>query len=274
MNNSLLEQSFGKGKVLRHRACSKPANMIEDSLSHPFIKDSMIELSVSNEHRFAFYSWAKWKINKTTSSDLISFDWHQDLLPPNEREREELDNLNIVSLEEISIFSWARLNPLNDSHILSAAYLNLISNIWVVCRKQFDKSESELIDFKGNVHKIYLFNDVNELFKGIRHQDIKEILFDIDLDYFTIENSSSNDQEFYSYIDDNEFNKIFSIESELIKWIFCRITGLTIAIEPTFTGGITKSIEFLRKLERLWFTDPIGNRKCTWTEFIKKQLGG
>jgi len=249
---------------------SKPPNMVEQVLGHPNNRKKYIELGVFNEHRFCFYLWAKWKKELDFSPDLISFDWHQDFLYPSANEKKELELINLQNLSEISFFSWARLNPTNDNHISSATYLNLLNDIWVVCKQDFESETDVLIDFNGEKHLIHKFKTDEELFKRISEESINGIFFDIDLDYFTIENSTSNDKEYYTYIDNKEINRIFSIESDLIKWIFNRIYGITIALEPEHTGGISKSMELLSQLEKLWFINSIGKSNCKWLTFDKQ----
>ena len=253
---------------------TKPPNSIEHILGHPTGEDKTIELGLFNEHRFSFYSWAKWRKELEESPDLITFDWHQDLAYPDGDDKLELKQIDINNFGEISFYSWARLNPLNDNHILSAAYLDLINDIWVVCKQDNGFKERELIDLNGKKHRIVLFKTVEEFYESIKKEEINSVFFDIDIDFFTIENSTSNDKEYYSYIETNEINKIFSIESDLIKWIFNRIEGITIALEPEHTGGIVKSIEFLKMLEDLWFTNSLGTQNCNWSENVKKTIGG
>ncbi len=247
-----------------------PPNVVEQILDHPTGIDKVIELGLFNEHRFSFYFWAKWNIKLEKAPNLITFDWHQDLAYPEDKEKAELAKIELTKLEEVSFYSWNHLNLLNDNHILSAAYLDLINDIWVVCKQDNGFEERELIDFKGKKHKIMLFKTEKELYKSINEEEINSLFFDIDIDFFTVENSTSNDKDFYSYIKAGKMNKTFSIESDLIKWIFYRVEGITIALEPEHTGGIDKSIEFLRKLEDFWFSNSIGNNKCNWSKTVKQ----
>ncbi len=84
------------------------------------------------------FFWNKWlkviekKDAKASPSALVSLDWHQDLVYPCDTEKEWLRTLNLDG----SLFSWAKLNSLNDGYIMSAAYLNLIGNVYVNCRQE------------------------------------------------------------------------------------------------------------------------------------------
>src|SRR3989339_636000 len=123
---------------LYNENCHKPANTDYQIITHPSGDLSIsIEIALFNEHRFAFYYWIKWKNEKKSNRipDLITFDWHQDLFYPNETEKNELNNLDIKKLGDVSYYSWAKLNPQNDGHILAATYLNQLNNIWVVCKQ-------------------------------------------------------------------------------------------------------------------------------------------
>jgi len=257
---------------MKYEYNTKPPNVVEQILGHPTGIDKAIELGLFNEHRFSFYFWAKWRKELEVSPDLITFDWHQDLAYPNDNDKTELKEIDLNNFYEISFYSWARLNPLNDDHIVSAAYLDLINDIWIVCKQDNGFDDKEIIDLNGKRHNIFRFRTVDELYKRINKKNIKNVFFDIDVDFFTVENSTSNDKNYYSYIEDEDINRFFSIDSDLMQWIFNRIEGITIALEPEHTGGIIKSLEFLNTLENFWFTHSIGNQNCEWTELIKQKL--
>ena len=225
-----------------------------------------MELAVFNHHRFAFYYWIRWNLDKQIRPDLISFDWHQDLAYPEEEDKKELRNLDANNPFEVSFFSWARLNSLNDNHIMSAVYLNLLRNVYVVCKQSsFDEFEDEeFLDFQGTKHFIRKFKDSQSLCAAVEQEQINDVYFDIDLDYFTIENSSTNDKQRFTYMNHKQINEIFNPSGELMKWIFKRIQGFTIALEPEHTGGVEKSLRFLVLLEKLLFTKSIGNRENDW----------
>lgn len=257
---------------MKYEYNTKPPNTIEHILGHPTGEDKAVELALFNEHRFSFYFWAKWIQKLDEVPELITFDWHQDLAYPSDEDKTELANINLNDLAEISFYSWARLNPLNDNHILSAAYLDLINNIWVVCKQDNGFEEREIIDLNGKKHKIKLFKSIEELYEIISLKKINNVFFDIDIDFFTIENSTSNDKEFYSYIRTKEIKKLFSIKSNLIKWILKRIEGLTIALEPEHTGGSIKSIKLFSIIKKLWFVNSSNSHNLSWKKKIKKKL--
>lgn len=252
---------------------STPANSDYQILSHPSGNNQRsIELAIFLEHRFAFYYWCKWnsRNQRDSAPDLITFDWHQDLVYPCSTIKSELQKLDLKNKFEVSFFSWARLNSLNDDHIMAATYLNQIKNVWVVCKQGHisGMNNEEIIDHEGNKHIIRKFSDKSSLFKQLKNSQVSEIYLDIDLDYFTIDNISSNDKFSFSYMSNKEIREIFSGESEFMKWIFQRLEGFTIALEPEHTGGIKKSLEYLSLLNDMLFEGDIMHSNCKWKHLI------
>ena len=254
---------------LRNEYCSWPANSYYQILRHPSGDlNKSIELALINEHRFSFYYWIKWNLKNKVKliPDLVTFDWHQDLAYPNDNDIEELKILDLKNPFEISCFSWARLNPLNDNHILSATYLNQIKDIWVVCKQNHfsDWNDEQIVDLYNNIHKIRKFPDKDSLYNKLRESKITNLYFDIDIDYFTIENSTSNDKHKFTYMKNKEIENIFSLDSDFMQWIFDRMDGFTIALEPEHTGGVSKSLKYLTLLNKIFFNGDILHWNCEW----------
>lgn len=254
---------------LRNESCSEPANSDSVILKHPSGNSShSIELAYFNDHRYAFYYWSQWRHKQKQDQipDLITFDWHQDLGFPSEESKLELKQLDFDNNGEISFYAWARLNPNNDDHILAAAYANLIGNVWVVCKQnQFnDWGDEEIIDMYGNKHVIKKFKEWEHMSVEVMSCDIPSIYLDIDLDFFTIENNTSNDRYFFTYMKDDEIKNIFNPATDFTKWIFERMEGFTIALEPKCTGGISKSLKYISLLTDLFFDQNFHNWECNW----------
>jgi hypothetical protein len=222
-------------------------------------------MAIFNDHRFAFFYWALWrKDNNQEPPDLVTLDWHQDLASPDTKD--ELKALDLNNTFEVSVLAWARLNPNNDDHIKSAMYCNLIGNAFVVC-KQFMKHGSEdetFEDMFGNQHIIRKFNTTEETYDYLKDTTVKKVYFDIDLDYFTIENISTNSDQKTTYVRDEEIRKIINPDSDLMRWIFQRIKGFTIALEPEFVGGFTKALRLYGIIERTLFSGSVFKWKTTW----------
>lgn len=261
----------------RKNITPKVPNCIEEILNHPSGKSDTIRLALFNNHRFAFYFWNKWRLKcfedygYYKNVDLITYDWHQDLAGPVDLEKERLNKLTLDNLFEVNFYTSYKLDPLNDNHILSAAYLDIINDIWVLCRQgKFESHWEDKIftDCNGKIHRIRKFKTEEELKKALFHSKVENVFFDIDLDYFTLNNNLDFEGK-YKYMKNQEIKELLSLENDLIQWVFERVQGITIALEPEFTGGIRKSLKFLSIIEKLWFSKSIGNKSIEWNHLEK-----
>jgi len=248
-----------------------PPNAIKAILAHPcYTSKKSIELGIFNSHRFAFFFWAKWTNKKEDKivPDLVTFDWHQDLAYPEDLEKEWLSKLDLNNLFEVCFYSWAKLSQHNDNHIVSAAYLDLISDIYVICKQKsygiIDDGVEKIKDIHGNIHHIRKFENCEKFMEFVMNKNIEQIYFDIDLDYFTIENSTSNDKQNFTYMKDKNVKELFYLENPLMQWIIKRIEGMTVALEPEHTGSINKSMKYYCLLEKLFFTGSVFQWETTW----------
>lgn len=243
----------------------EPPGSLTQILSHPFHKISRsVELSIFNDHRYAFFFWNKWT-QKLIESDsinyppcLISLDWHQDLVYPTPTEKGWLRNLNVLNNKDVALYAWANLRSLNDTHILSAAYLNLIGDIYVHCRQgSFDSDWDDeiIVDRHKNKHAIKKFKEYDELATHLLKSKENNIYFDIDLDFFTLNNplqtGEENDQ--YTYLSEVTIREMLISDNHLMKWILPRLQGITIAQEPQHTGGLLESNRLLNVINKTWF---------------------
>ena len=245
-----------------------PPNCLSAFYMHPNGSNYAIEISVFNEHRFAFYYWSIWqnKKKKTSTPSLVTFDWHQDLLSPEECQKPDLRKLNIEDTFELTFYTTHKLRPLNDSHILSAAYLDLIDDIYVLCKQgtfERDFDNEELIDRNGKKHIIRKFRDTKSLYESIQENNVQEVFFDLDLDYFVKDCNLEFDVE-VEHLSNKEIQNTIDCNSDLIKFIFERTIGITIALEPKYTGGLNKSLELLNIVSSNWFTRPFGMNNSKW----------
>ncbi len=246
-----------------------PPGSIVQILSHPVKEKAMVELAVFQSHRYAFFFWNQWtnQLKQSNPPCLVTLDWHQDLLYPCELEKEWLSNLNQKSDIDVAIFSWTKLAENNDGHILSAAYLNLIGNIYVHCRQGTHESQwrdEELIDIQGNKHIVKKFKTLEDLGRHLLLTDEHNVYFDIDLDFFTHKNPYNGVGEKFTYVKKLDINKFLSFDTPLIKWIFERLCGFTIATEPEHCGGLIKANELLATLDTLYFKPMLFTDKCDW----------
>lgn len=244
-----------------------PPGTFED---HPFnsYNSEMLGVSLLYEHRFAFYYWMKWTNLEggNTPPVLISLDWHQDLVWPSEQECDELTTLNQNDCREIGIFTAYKLNPLNDSQILSAAYLNQISDIYVLCKQQqYDDDDIfAFTDYLGNKHEVKIFYEIDEMLACIKKETITSVYFDIDLDYFTESKDSCGGDAGVELISDEEVVKIIALNSPLMQWILPKLKGMTIALEPEYCGGMRKSNHLFNLLDENLFDPSLLNPNSSW----------
>lgn len=248
-----------------------PPGSLYQILSRPFTENEVMELAIFAEHRYAFFFWNKWFQKKKLNEPpcLVSLDWHQDLCFPCDTEKEWLQNLDCTNDGEVAVFSWAQLAGNNDGQILSAAYLNLIGNVYVHCRGGYNQWEDEiLIDMYGNEHIIKKFKTYENLEKNMLESEEEHVFFDIDLDFFTLDNPLSGRGEQFTYMDNEQIAKFLDIDRPLIRWIFERIQGFTIATEPEFCGGLLKSNELLDCINSIYFEPslfaPSYTKGCDW----------
>jgi len=239
-----------------------PPGAYRDILAHPFDKiNKSIEKVVFKEHRFAFFYWMKWykellgKEKIKNPPLLVTIDYHRDLAS-SESERDEIKDVEKYNLSDLAMFCWASLNPMNDGHILSAAYANIIGDI-VLLKRQIgidDMDDKPFIDKDNNEHKIFEFTDVNEFEKFLLGRKESNLFFDIDLDYFIISEGNFSERDSWEIMDEKGIKEIINLDRPFVKWILERIEGFTVATEPDYCGGIQKSCKILSIIEEQFFT--------------------
>ena len=240
-------------------------------LLQPFSSRETIELAIFHDHRYSFFDWNKWtrKRNKGNPPSVVSIDWHQDLCRPSDTEKEWLVKLDLRNDSEVALYSWASLASNNDGHILCAAYLNLIQNIYVLCRQGSNENQWKdrvLIDKYGNIHAIKVFRTIHKLESALIGSQESKIYFDIDLDYFVIDSPFLNNANAIVSMRVMEIEKLLNPASEIMQWILRRLQGFTIATEPEHCSGILRSNSFLSIVCNLFFKgDPIAwNSNFGW----------
>lgn len=269
--------------TFQHPDIVRPCGSLVDIVAHPNLqKNQAIDIAAFNEHRYAFFFWNKWLLNlrkknsKIKSPALVSLDWHQDLVYPNNSEKEWLKELDLTSKGDVSLFCWAKLNPLNDGHIMAAAYLNLIGDVYINCRQgRFadDWKDETIVDINGNPHLIKKFKEYSALESTLLKSNEDAVFFDIDLDYFTVKNGLSDGKFKFTYLSDKEIVALLSPGRPLINWIFERMEGFTIALEPQHTGGLLKSNKYLGLIDKIYFKPGLFSYRSNWkhvTDFRSK----
>ncbi len=241
-------------------------------LIHPYyLHRESISLAMFNDHRFAFYFWSLWAKKQQSLIDLVTLDWHQDLVYPGDSQKEELKALNTENTFETAFYAWARLSRLNDNHIAAAMYKNIIGNVYVICKQDMDCRgyDENIIDMFGNIHFIKKFTTTYEAYDYLMNTKIDNVFLDIDLDFFTIENPSTNCIQKTTFVKEAEIKEIIDSQSQFMWWILQRIKGFTIAFEPEFTGGYAKSMRLFSIIEKTLFTGSVFRNTTTWRHLKK-----
>lgn len=194
-------------------------------------------MQIVQEHRFAFFFWNQWKKEKRLRPSLFSMDFHHDLCSPDKHEIMDLTNLDLSNDEDVAKFCWARLRSVNDMQTLSAAYLDILADVHVRCRMDFD-GNNQFRDITGNTHNVKVYHDHKPFISALEKAD--KVIVDIDLDFF-VTNYKEDTRE---KIIDSSDAIIASIEH--IKSFWPKIVGITIATEPSHCGGILNSYKILK----------------------------
>lgn len=242
------------------QSCDPPGTFRE-VIAHPGGHDKTIEKAVIMEHRFAFFFWMKWcnKLRENSqlqqsAPTLITIDWHRDLAPPEEDQKEKLPGLDQSNLSDIANYVWAQFDQTNDGHILCAAWLNLVGDI-ILLKNSGGYQEDSFTDYEGNNHTIYEFKDFYELQEFVTERDDQNIFFDVDLDYFVHgKGKRFYSDDFHRYTDE-EITEIIDYRHPVFQHILPNIDGVTLAQEPGYCGGIRNSCQIMEIIDSQLFDE-------------------
>ena len=118
------------------------------------------------------------------------------------------------------------------------------------------------------------FKDYSALESTLLKSNEDAVFFDIDLDYFTLKNGLSDGKFKFTYLSDKEIVALLSPNRPIINWIFERIEGFTIALEPQHTGGLLQSNKYLGLLDKIYFNPGLFAYRSNWkhvTDFRSKR---
>jgi len=252
--------------MIEHDEYLLPPGCKSSIFVHPSGVDEAVEVALFQDHRFAFFFWSIWTREfglEDNPPALVSLDWHEDLAAPGGKELDELRALDRSDRRAISLFCWEKLNPLNDGHILAAAYLNLIGDIYVV-RKQVPGDGHSFEDSNGQSHSIRCFETTEGLMAELKETKVERVFFDIDLDYFTESPNLCGGGEGVTLVSDDSVRTTLDPASELLSWVFERFAGMTIATEPEFCGGLINSNHLVSLLSESLFNSQLLADGATW----------
>lgn len=236
-----------------------PPGTYLETLAHPSGDSRSMELAIFKEHRFAFYFWNRWNNSlepKQPSPTLITIDWHRDLAPPSDDEKEALNQLDLAEEDHVSAFIWSKLNTHNDSHLLSAIYRNIIGDVFLL-KNYGDASESVYEDCEESNHRILEFKHIKNLEDALSQRQDERYILDLDLDYFVKSKVYSHQLDEVEPYTREEIAEIIDPGSELFQELFQKLEGITIATEPRYCGGILKSNRILEHVLQLLFNDEL-----------------
>jgi len=287
MNLSLaydILRRWGNGGSLTPPGCC--LTYVEHPL--PRLRQRMcVQVGTIMEHRYAFWLWLRVK-NELQSNcrlggrisdhdfhppDLLTLDWHNDVGGECDFTPSDLARLNQRDETEVGLFCWAGLRSLNDGHIAPAMWLNAIGNTYVVCKEPEDFEDCNRVfsDRYGREHTITYLRSPADFCNLWRRSDQGDgLLWDIDLDYFT-EAEEVPDQMYTPMLSDRAIAEALDLQQEWLQILTANLRGITIALEPEYTGGLTNSLHLFRQWEKAFFEPPLFDKNCAWKSTISDQ---
>ena len=251
-----------------------PPGSSDGFIEHPTDPRKAVEIGVVIQHRFAFFYWLKWyaeaKRTGAPTPNLLTIDWHDDVGGDCDFIPAELEQLNPVDENELSLFCWARLRSLNDGHIAPAQYLNAIGDVYVILKQRKEERETHEVyrrrtqkDRYGNVHHVHYYDTIEEFLREHGTDRVHPLVLDLDLDYFTTPDESG-ELGSEKLVSDRAIEKVMSPAGPLMQWVFSRLAGFTIALEPHCCGGIRNCMHILDVVSDTLFDPPLLTSKMQW----------
>jgi transcriptional regulator with XRE-family HTH domain len=206
------------------------------------------------EHDGSFFDWTEAFLdNEHKPVFPIILDNHRDLAEVSRDDKQVLEMMKTSGYDvELIERGKADLEITNENFIKMALELGIVQDLLLICPKnEVHSNENRYQDIDGFSHRIFYLTYLDDLInpddwgalkdkhdpKALEIQkrldDMNPIL-DIDLDYFIYHRD--NDK---FVIHDNNFKKIFSVLRDLMieRFIFSRIKGLVISLEPEYCNG-------------------------------------
>lgn len=256
-----------------------------------------VEVAVIHHHRFAFYYWAKWATENWTVSltdsasppDLITIDWHDDVggecdcifpelasliqhLEVDDISRDEClaaaSKARRLAQHNVAAYSFIGLRSLNDGHIFPAQWLNTLGNVYVL-NKQYDDSSREMVDQFGRSHSIKCFRNPDKLHRELAKADQHPFYLDIDIDYFFSrrgENARQNPRKSICSLLDAKSGWLSKLLSRPLR-------GVTIALEPSYCGGLNGCLQVYKIISECLFKGDILGPRADWSTAVRQGAG-
>ncbi|MCX5674495.1 MAG: hypothetical protein NTX87_05760 [Planctomycetota bacterium] len=271
--------------VLRrvHRYLDPPGGC-QTFIDHPMPSNrKAVTVGIVLEHRFAFYYWIKCKQDLRYDSsthrwipdqefvppDLVTLDWHNDIGGECDIIQDELRRLDQRNEAEVGLFCWAGLRSLNDGHVFPAVWLNAIGDVYaIVKQREWGQDREEVADRYGKKHKIFYCRNPAKFLKERSKKDCSPgLIWDIDLDFFT-RFSKVAERGCCPALSDDKIARFWDPEQEWVREILWNLEAITIALEPEYTGGLSKSLHILGQWEKAFFAKPLFEKHCSWRPLL------
>ena len=162
-----------------------------------------------------------------------------------------LNRLNPADPNELCVFCWAGLRNLNDGHVAPALYLNAFRDVHAIIKQNWDPGtrardrDSKTGDRDGAPHAIHYHRSTSACLRAVQGDGgSRPIVLDLDLDYFTRAHPSAERHRQIRLPDASirqTLDPAFPFMAELLP----RLSGMTIALEPGYCGGILNSLRIL-----------------------------
>lgn len=276
-------------RILKRIGHIDPPGCVSEFVDHPnppYRNKRSVEVGFVMEHRFAFYYWINCKQelqrdrrtngmiddDQFTPPDLVTWDWHDDVGGECDFIEEELVQLNQADKEEVALFCWAGLRQINDGQIAPALWLNALGNVYVIQKQKQDclRQNRTFRDRFGHEHHVFFFRSLKDFPKTFEETNSGTgVIWDVDLDFFT-KGKSVPDQPYTPPLSGDEVQAMLSPDTPWIPLILRDLKAITIALEPTYTGGLSVSLELYRHWESALFAAPLFNKNCRWRKGLIK----
>ncbi len=264
-----------------------PPGCCLDFIEHPLPwerRSRCVQVGVVLEHRYAFWLWLRVKTDLSCRNasgkqtpdrdyrppDLLTMDWHDDIGGSCDFIEDELRRLNQEDENEVGFFCWAGLRSLNDGHVAPAMWLNAIGNVYAVIKQHqdFQAQDRTITDRYGAQHRVtYLRRPADFLPLWAKGPRGDGLLWDIDLDYFT-RAKSVPDQRYTPMLADRAVADELDPSQKWVHEVLRNLRGVTIALEPEYTGGLTNSLHLLQRWEEAFLEIPLFAKGCSWRDIV------
>ena len=264
-----------------------PVGCTSTFVDHPNVqlrRRNCIELAFVFEHRFAFSYWIKWKQEQLDrqkvvdrdfqAPDLVTWDWHDDVGGACDFVADELELLDQRNENEVGFFCWAGLRAINDGHIAPAVWLNAIGSVYVL-QKQMTADECrdqnyQLSNRYGKNVNVKFFSSMKGLHTALLSRPPRtRTIWDVDLDYFVTKTSDGGKGD-AKLIPPSRVKEQTSCHNPVVSLILENVQGITIALEPEYTGGLARSLLLYKTWEGTLFTRSVFDDNCQWKLDIAK----